>query len=355
MRVMRMGAQGPRLRASAQVTLAWTLAVHVVIVGGACRRSSGGSSAATAAGQVSSADSSQRAAPTGPVRVPQPLRPGYAEVVVDAARLEKLAARNLAVSVSLPESLLADRIAAWRQIPTGDRIARWALLFASRSDNAYCFGPKPGGYVAESLLVQDYKFDCVLLFYRCTELARATSPRRAVFAALETRFADGDPERVVSPAGGVDYDAPSHLDYSEDFAATGLWGRDVTREVGDAVQESAGTSRYPAGTRWFIPEERIRYDRLRNGDLLFFVLDERNPGARKLRDDYGLLVGHQGIVHVDGGEVRVVHAAASGLEGLYSGNRVVEVPLRTYLERLERFKGIFVSRIEDVPTDAGAR
>jgi hypothetical protein len=273
--------------------------------------------------------------------------------VVLPQRLARLVERNVAPAASLSESLLADQITAWRGLPLGARIAQWALCFAGRHDNVYCFGPKPGGYVADSLLVQDHKFDCVLLFYRCTELARSTSPRGAVLLALGTRFAGGDPARVVRPSGAVDYDDAAHLDYSEDFAATGLWGHDVTRAVGEAVPDSAGTRRYPPGSRLYIPTARLRYDRLRDGDLLFFVLDERNPGARKLREEYGLLIGHQGIVHVQGREVQLVHAAQSDLQGVYAGNRVLAVSLRTYLQRVERFKGVMVSRIEETtwPTE----
>jgi hypothetical protein len=295
------------------------------------------------------------AAPLATTGVPHLLEPGNADEVVDPVRLERLVARNLAPSVSLPESLLAMRIAAWRTLPVGERIARWAQLFADRGDNVYLFGPKAGGYVAESLLVEDHRFDCVLLFYRCTELARATSPRDAIVRALTTRFAGGDPASVVGTTGSVDYDDPSHLDYSEDFAATGLWGRDVTREVGVAVPDDVGTSRYPAGSRVYIPTRKLRPDRLRDGDLLFFVLDEHHEAAAKLREKYGLLIGHQGIVRVENGDVHLLHAAQSDLPGVYTGNRVVEVPLATYLGRLDRFKGIMVSRIEEPPTDTGRR
>jgi hypothetical protein len=53
--------------------------------------------------------------------------------------------------------------------------------------------------VGDSLLVQDHKFDCVLLFYRCTELARAGTPRDAVLLALGTRFAGGDHRTSCMP------------------------------------------------------------------------------------------------------------------------------------------------------------
>lgn len=261
-------------------------------------------------------------------------------------RLERLLRRNLSPVVSLPETLLAARIAAWKTLPVGERIARWAELFVERRDNVYCFGPKAGCYVGDSLLVQDYKLDCVSLFYRCSELARAASPRDAVLLALTTRFAGGPADAVVRPSGAVDYDNPAHLDYSEDFAATGLWGRDVTHDVGIDVAETPGTSRYPAGTRRFIPKNKIRFDRLQDGDLLLFVLDEANDKARKLRENYGLLVGHQAIVRVEGGTVYQIHAAQTDLPGAYTGNHVVKVPIRTYLARLEKFKGIIVLRMD---------
>ena len=277
------------------------------------------------------------------------LTPRTAGIEVPPDRFERLLRRNLNPAVSLPETLLAHRLEAWKALPVGERIARWAELFVGRTDNVYCFGPKAGCYVGDSLLVQDYKLDCVSLFYRCSELARSVSPRDAVLLALTTRFAHGQAADVVRPSGAVDYDNPAHLDYSEDFAATGLWGRDVTHDVGIDTADALGTNRYPAGTRRFIPKGKIRFDRLRDGDLLLFVLDEKNDKARKLRQDYGLLVGHQAIVRIDKGTVYQIHAAQSDLTGVYTGNHVVKVPLRTYLGRMEKFKGIMVLRID---TDA---
>jgi hypothetical protein len=273
------------------------------------------------------------------------LRPGQHDAPLLAdARIVALLRRNLDPAVSLPETLLATRIAAWQPLPIGERVARWARLFAARSDNRYCFGPKAGCYVADSLLVQDFRLDCVSLFYRCNELARAASPQDAVLWALTTRFANGELDRVVSRTGGVDYDHPAHLDYSEDFAATGIWGAEVTRTAGAARADAAGTSRYPAGTRWFIPAPQAAAARLQSGDLLLFVLDEDHPRALALRRDYGLLVGHQALADVSGGTVYQIHAAQSAIAGVYAGDRVVRVPLATYLQRVERFKGIMVVR-----------
>jgi hypothetical protein len=272
--------------------------------------------------------------------------PGIASQV-PGPRWERLVQRNLDPAVSLPETLISNRIAAWRRLPAGERVARWARLFASRTDNVYCFGPKPGGYTAESLLVQDFKHDCVSLYYRTTELARAASARDALRLAYGTRFADVNPSAWPAPTGAMNYDDPAHLDYSEDMIRTGLWGADVTKEVGVAIPDAAGTSRYAAGTYDFIPKSKLRYGKLRSGDLLYFVLDEANEKARTLREKYGLLVGHQGIVDRDGDTVYVIHAAQSDLPGIYAGNRVVRVPLRTYLDRVERFKGVMISRLEE--------
>lgn len=314
-----------------------------LIAGVAC---AGARSADSAAPQSAPSHAAPAASPALPQdAVVTTLAPQTRGAGVPPERLERLLRRNLAPAVSLPDTLLAARIAAWKALPVGERIARWAELFVERRDNVYCFGPKAGCYVGDSLLVQDYKLDCVSLFYRCSELARATSPRDAVLLALTTRFAGGPADAVVQPSGAVDYDNPAHLDYSEDFAATGLWGRDVTHEVGVDVAETPGTSRYPAGTCRFIPKNKIRFDRLRDGDLLLFVLDETNDKARKLRENYGLLVGHQAIVRVENGIVYQIHAAQADLPGVYTGNHVVKVPIRTYLARLEKFKGIIVLRM----------
>jgi hypothetical protein len=286
-------------------------------------------------------------------RLPEPAHatPAAVPALADGlgpARLERLVARNLQPAVSLPESLLDERIAAWAAAPIGTRIVRWAELFLERGDAHYVFGLAAGGYVSDSLLVQDFKTDCVLLTYRCTELARATSARDAIVRALDSRFHGGSPSAVVSSTGGVNYDDPAHLDYSEDAVRAGrLWGRDVTQEVGLAAADTAGTSRYPAGSFMYIPSSRLRMEALRDGDVLYFVLDEHSKRGQRLRREYGLLVGHQGIAARRGADVDVIHAARDDLPGEYAGDRVVRVPLRTYLERVESFKGVLVTRLDD--------
>ena len=264
-----------------------------------------------------------------------------------AQRRERLLRRNLDAAVSMPETTLANRQAAWRQLPVGERVARWAEFFLARGATTYLFGLKPGGYVADSLLVQDFRQDCVLFSYRCAELAQTTSPPDAVLWALVTRFAGAPPDSVVSGRGGVDYDSPAHLDDSLDIVRSGLWGRDVTEEVGVAVPDTAGTKRYPPGSFSYIPSTQLRLDRLADGDFLYFVFDENQPRGRKMRQEYGTPIGHQGIVRRAGARVDVIHAAISALPGEYEGNRVVRVSLPTYLRRVESWKGVIVTRLVD--------
>ncbi|HZM16446.1 MAG TPA: hypothetical protein VFE28_10605 [Candidatus Krumholzibacteria bacterium] len=261
------------------------------------------------------------------------------------ALLVRLLQRNQVAVVSLPETLLAARQTAWRTLPVGERVARWAELFLERGQTTYVFGLKPGGYVADSLLVQDFKQDCVLFCYRCAELAQSDTPRDAVLWALRTRFAGAPPESVVSPSGGVDYQNPAHLDDSLDMVRSGHWGHDVTEEVGVAVRDKAGTTRYPPGSFSYIPSGQLRLERLEDGDFLYFVADENQPRGRKLRQEAGTPIGHQGIVRRRGDTVYVIHAAISALPGEYEGNRVVRVPLTTYLRRIESWKGVIVTRL----------
>jgi len=235
-------------------------------------------------------------------------------------------------------------LAAEADLPTAARMGRWARRFAAAEGVTYVFGPAEGGYVADGALVRDRHQDCIGLLYRVGELARADDHEDAVRWALRTRFAAADPESVVGPDGRVDYDHPAHLDYSLDMIRSGLWGRDVTAGLSGAVPDSAGTSRYPAGSYMYVPKTDLAPGELREGDVAWFVLDPAHEGAARLRREYGLAIGHVGIVIVEDGVPLVVHAASSGLEGRYEGGTVVTVPLVEYLARVERFAGIVVTR-----------
>ena len=70
----------------------------------------------------------------------------------------------------------------------------------------------------------------------------------------------------------------------------------------------------------------------------------RSRCGAKLRQEYGLVVGHIGLVVVQDGEVVLIHAASSDLEGSYQGGTVVQVPLADYLARVDKFAGVMVTR-----------
>jgi fermentation-respiration switch protein FrsA (DUF1100 family) len=238
-------------------------------------------------------------------------------------------------------------LAAERGMPTAERVGLWARRFAAAEGVAYLFGPDEGGYVAEGALAHDRRQDCVSLLYRVSELSRAADHEAALAWALRTRFAGAPLDSVVGPEGAVDYDAPAHLDYSLDMIRSGMWGRDVTGGLTGAVPDSAGTSRYPAGSYSYLPTAALDRAELREGDVVWFVLDPAHESAANLRDEHGLVIGHIGIVIVEGGVPVLVHAARSGLEGEYEGGTVVTVPLLEYLPRIERFAGVMVTRFED--------
>jgi len=231
-----------------------------------------------------------------------------------------------------------------RDLPTTARIGQWARRFLDADGVEYLFGLSEGGYVAEGDLVRDDRQDCVSLMYRVTELARADDHRDAVVWALRTRFAGAPLDSVVDDQGRVDYDRPEHLDFSLDMIRSGNWGRDVTGRLTGARPDSAGSSRYQAGSFTVAPETALVEDELKEGDIVWLVLDPRHQAGAGLRREYGLVIGHIGIVILEEGKPWLVHAASSGLEGWYQGGAVVKVPLAVYLDRVEKYSAILVTR-----------
>jgi len=229
-------------------------------------------------------------------------------------------------------------------LDTPARVGWWARQFLAADTAVYCFGPADGGYVSEGRLVLDERHDCISLLYRTTELAHAADPADAVARALATRFAGADPDSVVDATGRVDYDHPAHLDFSIDMIRSGHWGRDVTGSLSGAVPDSVGTPRYRAGTVTVVPRDKLVPGELREGDVVWLVLDVANTGARELRDTYGLMVGHVGLVIEQDREPWLVHAASSGLEGRYEGGHIVAVPVVEYLQRVERYGAVVITR-----------
>jgi len=262
----------------------------------------------------------------------------------DRSSLDRIQRYNSAAGAVMEPARQDSILASERTLPTAVRIGRWARRFLESDGVEYRFGPADGGYVAEGRIIHDRSHDCVSLMYRCTELAQATDHLDAVLVALRTRFFGADPDSIADSEGKVDYDRPEHLDYSLDMIRSGHWGLDVTAELSGAKPDSVGTSRYPAGSYFYVPRPGLVAGELREGDIVWLVLDPGHPAAGELRRKYGLVIGHIGIVIVHEAKPWLVHAARSDLVGWYDGGTVVRVPLTIYLDRVERFAGIVVTR-----------
>ncbi len=152
-------------------------------------------------------------------------------------------------------------------------------------------------------------------------------------------------EEAILPDGRVKYDIPAHLDYSEDIFKSGVWGKNVTPSIGP-VEIDPGNARFPEGTLSFVRKDKIDYTALQSGDIAFFLLDETNPKGADARTQ-GILIQHLGVLKREGNEIVLIHAAKAGLAGIYQGGRIERVPLKTYLDRVDLFKGIVVSRVEE--------
>jgi hypothetical protein len=229
-------------------------------------------------------------------------------------------------------------------LPTSLRVGLWARRFLKAKGVEYRFGLAEGGYVAEGELIRDDRQDCVSLMYRVTELARADDHRDAVTWALDTRFAGAPLDSLVDQQGRVDYDNPAHLDFSLDMIRSGFWGIDISGQLTGATIDTVGSARYEPGSFTVVPEADLVEEELREGDIVWFVLDADHPQGGKLRREYGLVIGHIGIVIEEEGRPWLVHAASKGLEGWYEGGTVVSVPLAEYLDRVERYSAILVTR-----------
>jgi len=238
------------------------------------------------------------------------------------------------------DSLLAEE----KNLPAAERIGRWARRFRDAQGVEYLFGLAEGGYAAAGDLVRDDRQDCVSLMYRVTELARAEDHRDAVAWALRTRFAGAPLDSVVDEQGKVDYDTPEHLDFSLDMIRSGFWGIDISSHLTGARIDTVGSSRYEAGSFTVVPEATLVEGELQEGDIVWFVLNPDHPQGGKLRREFGLVIGHIGIVIEEEGRPWLVHAASKDLEGWYEGDTVVQVPLAEYLGRVGRYSAILVTR-----------
>ena len=261
------------------------------------------------------------------------------------ARFERMVEHNLDNDRVWASARIDSLMGQIEDRPLGERIAFWAEAFHGDGRARYRFGLDPDGYVTQGRLCDDFAMDCVLLLYRATELGRSSTAREAVQFAFGTRFYGASVEEAILPDGRVRYDDFSHLDYSEDILRTGIWGANVTDRIGP-TERDPGNARFGPDTLSYVPKDRIDESALRPGDLVYFVLDENHPKGAEDRAG-GSLIAHLGILTRDGGRVDLVHAAQKPLPGFYEGGRIEKIPLKTYLQRVDRFKGVLVTRIEE--------
>lgn len=253
-------------------------------------------------------------------------------------RFQKMVRSNLDTPHVIASERLNAAVRLFQDLPLGERVAAWASWFADLGGIEYLYGRAPGGYVAEGRICQDDRLDCILFMYRVTELARSTSAEEAVQFAFGTRFYGASIEQVVREDGTVDYDDDSHLEYSEDMIASEIWGKNVTESVGLRMEKST------VGEIDYVPSASIQYGALQNGDIIWFVGDP-TPLEGSDTPTRQTVIQHVGILDRRGGEVNLVHAAARPIPGIYEKPGVVRIPLQTYLHRVDRFKGIVVTRL----------
>jgi hypothetical protein len=260
-------------------------------------------------------------------------------------RFEKMVQYNLDNPHVLPSAYIDSMLAEVDGLPVGERIAFWADAFQRDGRARYVFGLDEGGYVREGRLCDDFRTDCVLFLYRTTELGRSTTAREAVQFAFGTRFYGASVEEAILPDGRVHYEHAAHLDHAEDILRSGIWGRDVTASIGP-IESDAGNDRFPPDTLRYVPKDRIDESAIQSGDLVFFLLDEKQPKGAEHRAQ-GTLIHHIGIAVRAGDHVDLIHAAKTPIAGVYEGQKIERIPLKTYLARVDSFKGILVSRIEE--------
>jgi hypothetical protein len=261
-------------------------------------------------------------------------------------RYERMVRLNLDQPWVMSSEQIDEKMAEFSSLPLGDRIGAWADYLYRRGDARYLFGLAEGGYVQKGRLADDFAMDCILFLYRTTELGRTTSAREAIDFAYGTRFAGASLDRAVRADGTVDYDDPVHLDYSIDMIRSGVWGQEITDQIGQTERDLVGSERYPAGAIRYVPTGKLRDAALRTGDLIFLVSDETTERGKALRES-GAIIGHVGVIRVEDGVPMLIHPASSGLEGIYDGGTIVKVSLKTYLDRVEVFKGVMGLRVKD--------
>lgn len=221
-----------------------------------------------------------------------------------------------------------DEIAALQKTTAGwnagDRIAFWAEQFVGVP-----YDPDPlGDYVRRNIIVADERVDCMYLTFRAVELALGRDPEESVDLALDKRF----PGRGIVENGKVG-NYPDRFRYGEDMIESGKWGREITAELGVTVslEGSRGRRRVFMIAKQGISEA---LDRLRNGDIIFFVK------APKKRTDKEI-IGHMGIIKRERDAVYLISAFGQKNKG----GMVKKVLFSEYSAEMP-FVGIKVTRLD---------
>jgi hypothetical protein len=212
-----------------------------------------------------------------------------------------------------------------RGADAGERIAAWAESFVGTP-----YDPDPLGlYVSTNRIVADESVDCMYHTFRSVELALSNSPAGAVDLALGMRFRS---RGVLGPDGLV-LNYGDRYQYGMDMVRGGRWGEDITGRLGKTsrIKGERGLSHVD-----ILPKGEIGGSpgSLKSGDIVFFIKD---PGKRVV----GEIVGHIGIIKVEGEKAFLIHA--SGRKN--KGGMVVKVPFAQYAADMP-FIGILVTRFE---------
>ena len=213
-----------------------------------------------------------------------------------------------------------------RSKPVGERIALWAERFVGIP---YDEDPQ-GLYVTRAAIVADEKMDCMYLTFRSAELALSKTPEEAIQVALGKRF---HTRGRIEDGKVVNYN--DRYEYGEDMIVSGKWGREITSALGPTkrIEGTRGKSHWKVLAA---KEVSRRLDRLKSGDLIFFV---KNPKRRIA----GESVGHIGIIKVEkqAGRKSVYLIHASGSKN--KGGAIRKVLLRDYVVKMP-FVGVQVTR-----------
>ena len=215
--------------------------------------------------------------------------------------------------------------------PIGERIAFWGEQFVG---TPYDIDPL-GEYVRSETVVCDCRVDCMYLVFRAVELAQANTPGGAMDRSLDLRF-----RTRGKIEGGRVVNYQERFAYAEDMIASGRWGRDITTELGAAV-EIPGKQRGEK-TAVLLRSELLQPEvaaKLKTGDLIFFVEDP----AKRFADE---ILGHLGIIKVEKGALLLIHASGvKSTEQRPGGGVVKKVDLLEYLAHMQ-FIGAKFTRFE---------